>query len=218
MCVKLSHSAITDIFVSLLSSPLFSSSLLLPSLLPLLYEQKRFTYCHTVLSFQLEKHSAGNSVGSEICVWACVFIAALCLASRFLLAGSVCPSVFKSIKYLGPIHRLLPRSFSSSYLFLSTSLPPSCCFLCISRPSVALQIHLCGTVCLHVFFPLLGFNYLREAEAPLLFQTHVFIFLSPSLFLSFLVSFTLTPPPPFCLCLCLSWECCYQKWKLTSWK
>lgn len=103
--------------------------------------------------------------------------------------------------YRGPIHLLPPRSLSllpicfSPHPFLNLV-----AFPCISRPSVALQIHL--SVAQLFFFSLLWFSYLREAEAPLLFQLMFLSFFLPLFSLSFLVSFT-PPPPPFFLSLSL---------------
>ncbi len=140
-------------------------------------------------------------MGSELCVCLCVCVCVhcltLCLASLFFLASSasVRPSVFESIKYLGPIHLLLPRSLSllpicfSPHPFLHlVAFPVSLVPVLVYR-SVSLWHSLSARL-----FLLLGFSYLREAEAPPLFQT-MFLssFLPLFLFLSLFRSLS-TPP------------------------
>lgn len=153
---------------------------------------------YTVLYFQLERHAAGKSVGSELCV--CVSIASFYLAAHFSrLPLEVCTEALSISPFL---------TLSSSYLFHSTSLPQSCCFPCISRPSLALQIHLSVALSLcKAFFRYSGFAISERQRLPW--------FSNPCFYPSFSLSLPFFPcslhsAPPF-FCLCLSWEHCYQK-------
>lgn len=157
-------------------------------------------------------------MGRELCVCVCPLPHSLSRFMFFWLPGSVCPSVFESIKYLGSIHLLFTCSFSRSrslscwLLFLSVSLhiPSSILLL-----PVYLLSQCCRSIslwqCLSIytaFFSLLWFSYLREAEAPPLFQPMFFLSFVLPLFL-FLSWFPSPSAPLFCLCL--SRECCYQE-------
>lgn len=132
-------------------------------------------------------------------VFACVSIASLSdelhVFPGFLWC-SACPSVFESIKYLGPIHLLLPRSLSLFILFVSLHIPSSILLLSLYLSSQCwfTDPSLCGTVSLRGFFRYSGLAISERQRLPR-FSNPCF-YPSFSLSFSFFLYFLHPPPPP----------------------